>query len=55
MFSLSPENPLLDLFYKIIPLPYWYMYLAVIPMVICLGLVYLKDIITLIKKRLNNC
>ena len=55
MFSLSPENPLLDLFYKIIPLPYWYMYLAVIPMVICLGLVYLKDVIALIKKRLNNC
>ena len=53
MFSLRPENPLLDLFYKIIPHPYWYMYLSAILMVIVLGLVYLKDIITLIKKTVK--
>ncbi len=30
MFSLSPEgNPLLELFWKIIPHPYWYMYMSI--------------------------
>jgi hypothetical protein len=54
MFSLSPENPLLDLFYKIIPHPYWYMYLAAIPMVTVLGIVYIRDILALIKKRYSK-
>lgn len=27
MYSVRPENPLLALFYKVIPHPYWYMYM----------------------------
>lgn len=51
MYSIYPDNPLLDLFYKIIPFSYWYMYLTVIVIVAYLGLVYLKDIIKLIKSK----
>ena len=51
MFSLNPENPLLALFYSIIPHSYWYMYLAIIPVVICLELVYLRDIVGLLRRR----
>ena len=51
MFSITPENPLLALFYSIIPFEYWYMYLAVIPIAIYLGFVYLKDIIKLVHNR----
>ncbi len=51
MFSIYPENPLLELFYKIIPCQYWYMYLSVAVIAIYLGLVYLNDIIRLIKNR----
>lgn len=41
MFSLSPEgNPLLELFWKAIPYPYWYMYAAVPLIVLYLGLVW---------------
>ena len=53
MYSIYPENPLLDLFYKIIPLEYWYMYLTVVVIVIYLGLVYLNDIIKLIREKKN--
>lgn len=51
MYSITPENPLLSLFYKIIPFQYWYMYLSVVVIAIYLGLVYLNDIIRLIKNR----
>lgn len=41
MFSLSPEgNPLLELFWRIIPHPYWYMYVAIPLVVLYLGLVW---------------
>ncbi len=51
MFSVSPDNPLLALFYRIIPYQYWYMYLALIPIAIYLGIIYLFDITKLIKAR----
>ena len=51
MFSVTPDNPLLALFYSIIPHEYWYMYLALLPVAIYLGLVYLSDIIKLIKNK----
>ena len=50
MYSLSPENPLLQLFYNLIPAPYWYMLLCVPIVVIFLGGVYLGDIDALRKK-----
>lgn len=51
MYSITPENPLLDFFYGIIPRSYWYMYLSVILAAVYLGLVYLPDIIRLIRKK----
>lgn len=50
MFSLTPDNPVLALFYSIIPHPYWYMYLSFAVIVIYLAGVYFKDILRLIKK-----
>lgn len=49
MYSIEPANPLLDLFYKIIPHSYWYMYLCIIVIAVFLALVYLNNIISLIK------
>ena len=51
MFSIYPNNPLLNLFYSIIPYQYWYMYLTMVVIVIYLGIVYLKDILKLIKAK----
>ncbi len=53
MYSLYPENPLLNLFYSIIPFQYWYMYLTVLVVVLYLGIIYLNDIIKLIKNKRN--
>ncbi len=53
MYSVYPENPLLDLFYKLIPLQYWYMYLSVVIVFLYLGLVYSKDILRFIKQKRN--
>lgn len=51
MYSIYPDNPLLNLFYSIIPYQYWYMYLTMVVIVIYLGIVYLKDILKLIKAK----
>ena len=51
MYSLTPENPVLQLFYNILPLPYWYMYLAVPIIAIYLGLLYIPQIKLLIKGK----
>jgi hypothetical protein len=40
MFSITPANPLLQLFYGIIPHEYWYMYLVVPVVVVYLGVIY---------------
>ena len=40
MFSITPENPLLAAFYKVIPHPYWYMYMIVPILVVYLLVVY---------------
>lgn len=44
MFSILPENPVLDIFYKIIPHSYWYMLLAVPVVIIYLLVIYLRQI-----------
>ncbi|MBQ7398747.1 MAG: YwaF family protein [Clostridia bacterium] len=41
MFSITPANPLLQLFYKLIPHEYWYMYLVIPVVVVYLGAIYL--------------
>lgn len=40
MFTVSPDNPLLALFYSIIPADYWYLYLCVPVIAIYLGAIY---------------
>ena len=51
MYSLAPENPVLQLFYNILPYEYWYMYLAISIIVVYLGLVYMPEIIQLAKSK----
>ena len=53
MYSIYPDNPLLNLFYSIIPHQYWYMYSAVLVVILYLGLIYLNDTIALIKNKRN--
>lgn len=40
MFTVTPDNPLLALFYSIIPAGYWYLYLCVPVILIYLGAIY---------------
>ena len=51
MFSTAAENPLLDLFYSIIPHSYRYMYLCFIIVFIYLLLVYARQIISAVKSK----
>ena len=52
MFSLDHcGNPAMALFYKLIPFDYWYMYAAVIILLIYLPLVYLPQIVREVKAR----
>ena len=51
MYSIKPENPLLQLFYNIIPHSYWYMYLAIPLIVVYLSCFYRKYIILRIKEK----
>ena len=48
MFSVIPSNPLLALFYRLIPYAYWYMYLIVPVVAVYLLAVYAPQ---LLKKR----
>lgn len=51
MYSLVPENPLLALFFQVIPCTYWYMYMIVPILVVYLSIVYLPQILA---KRKTN-
>ena len=53
MYSIYPENPLLDIFFKIIPYEYWYMLLSFAIIAVYLGLVYINDIKNIIKDVKN--
>ncbi len=50
MYSLVPENPLLTLFWQIIPYEYWYMFMIIPILVVYLGIVYLPQIFNKRKK-----
>lgn len=56
MFSVAPiGNPVLEIFYSIIPHSYWYMYLAVVVLVVYLACLFLpKYIIGKIKAKKAN-
>lgn len=45
MFSVTPENPLLLLFYRVIPSPYWYMYLALPIIAVYLVMIYIPEFV----------
>ncbi len=51
MFSMTPTTPIFELFWKIIPYRYWYMYGAVLVLVVYLGAVYSPDIVRAVKGR----
>ena len=52
MFSMDPSgNPVFDLFYKIIPYDYWYMYGAVVILVVYLVALYLPQILRAVKEK----
>ena len=40
MFSITPSNPLLALFYRVIPCQYWYMYMIVPIVALYLAIIY---------------
>ena len=50
MYSLVPENPLLALFWQIIPYEYWYMYMIVPILAVYLSIAYLPQILKSRKK-----
>lgn len=54
MFSFTPENPLLQLFYKLIPYKYWYMYLVIPVIAAYLSVVYLPEIVAEWKTRIAH-
>ncbi len=51
MFSMKPTTPIFDLFYTIIPYPYWYMYVAVVILVVYLGILYSPQIVRTIRQK----
>ena len=51
MYSIDPENPLLALFYQVIPCEYWYMYMIVPILVVYLLIVYAPQ---LLKRKTNG-
>lgn len=51
MYTLYSENPVMDLFWSIIPYPFWYMMPVLLIIAVYLVLVYLNQIIPLFKKK----
>ena len=45
MYSIVPENPLLALFWQVIPCDYWYMYMIVPILEVYLSIVYLPQLL----------
>lgn len=51
MYSMKPENPIFDFFYKIIPHPYWYLYLVIPIALLYLFAIYQKQIFEAVKTK----
>ena len=51
MYSIKPENPVMAIFYQIIPYEYWYMLLAIPIILIYLMFIYLNELINTFKKK----
>ncbi|MBQ8276720.1 MAG: YwaF family protein [Clostridia bacterium] len=54
MFSLTPENPLLQLFYDILPVPYWYMFLCIPIIAVYLCCIYTPELMAAVRARKNK-
>lgn len=50
MYTIIPENPVLALFWSLIPYPFWYMLPVVLIVLVYLAMVYLKQIIAFFRK-----
>lgn len=51
MFSMEPTTSIFFLFWNIIPFKYWYMYVAVVILVVYLVVLYLPQIIRAVKEK----
>lgn len=51
MFSIKPTNPLVELFYSVIPCQYWYMYLVLPIVFVYLVIVYAPELVKKLKKK----
>lgn len=51
MYTIKPENPVLALFWSLIPYPFWYMLPVVVIVLVYLLLVYSKQLAALITKN----
>lgn len=51
MFSIRPNNPLVELFYSIIPYEYWYMYLVLPIVFVYLCIVYSPEIVKMVRRK----
>lgn len=51
MYTIKPENPVLGLFWSWIPYPFWYMLPVVLIVLVYLGIVYWRELITVLRKK----
>ena len=51
MFSVQPSNPLLALFYALIPYEYWYMYMVIPVVAVYLLAVYAPQLLAKYRKK----
>ena len=54
MFSIQPNNPVAELFYKLIPYEYWYMLLCLPIVAIYLAAVYAPELWALRRRKTEN-
>ena len=53
MYSIVPENPVFQLFWGLIPSPYWYMFLVFPIVAVYLLLIYVSQLKALLKKKVT--
>jgi len=51
MYTIQPENPLLSLFWSLIPYPFWYLLPVVVIILVYLLLVYSKQMVGCFRKK----
>lgn len=51
MYTIKPENPVMSLFWSLIPYPFWYLMPVVLIILIYLVIVYIKQITAYFRKR----